>query len=520
MARPFENIADINDTKDLWKVAVRVEHKWSVISNNKEHFEMIFVDKHGCDIHVVVPTTYMAAYNDRFALDQTYTVSNFKVERNNLVFKPSGHGFMVKFTGGTIVSDVNKHEIQPKQHMFTSFVDIITGKTRKDMLIDIFGIGESIGYAQRHRGSKKLQVNLVLRDATNNTINCTLWETYAAQFFKVDEERVNTSVPIVIMLRYAKIKEEGQYPLSVTNTFHVTQSHINADLPAVKHFLESIPKETMSARLLSGALALPLIEIKKLKQVSFCATVVETKKLIASSFGWCYRACHSCPKAARGDEPPFICDNNHKTEAEIWRYKIEIEAVHKGVPCKFIFWDRECTDLLEISAAQMRDTMIQAGITDPLEFPLALDKMLDLELAFRVKWQPSWDSCSVVMLIKDKPFVQQLKAPWEHTQKVSTSQPSVTPLTEQKVSTSQPSVTPLTEQIKESVDEAKTDAAEECEILTDVEITSRHNPDPVTPTAKRHIGDGSNESTTVAGMCDGELSSTKLKKIIKLEKNI
>ncbi|XP_058726552.1 uncharacterized protein LOC131597911 [Vicia villosa] len=403
---------------------------------------------------------------------------------------------MVKFTGGTTVSDVNKHEIQPKQHTFTSFADIITEKTQKDMLIDIIGIVESIGYAQKHGGSKKLQVNLVLRDATNNTINCTLWETYAAQFFKFDEERVNTSAPTVLLLRYAKVKEEGQYPLSVTNTFHVTKLHINADLPAVKHFVESIPKDTLSAvssqlslnsqnlsrstnsdnsrqtpmqRLLSGALALPLSEIKKLKQVSFCATVVETKKLIASSFGWCYRACHSCPKAARGDEPPFICDNKHKTEAEIFRYKIEIEAVHLGVPCKFIFWDRECTDILEISAAQMRDTMIQAGITDPLEFPLALDKMLDLELAFRVTWQPSWDSCSVVMFIKDKPFVEQLKAPWKHTQ------------------------------IKESVDEAKTNVAEEYEIVTDVEITSKHNPDPVTPTAKRHIGDGSNESTTVPG---------------------
>ncbi|XP_058751503.1 uncharacterized protein LOC131624572 [Vicia villosa] len=429
MARPFERISDINDTKDLWKVAVRVEHKWSVISNNEEHFEMIFVDKHGCDIHVVVPTTYTAAYNDRFALDQTYTVSNFKVEPNKLVFKPSSHRFLVNFTGGTAVSNVNKHEIQPKQHRFTRFADIITDKFQKNMLI-------------------------------------------------------------------------GQYPLSVTNTFHVTKLHINAELPGVKNFVESlscrIPKDSLNTvssqlsiksqslsrttnfdnsrqtpiqRLLSGVVALPLSEIKKLKEVSFCATVAETRKLIASSFGW---------------------------------YKIEIEVVHLGISCKFIFWDRECTDILEISAAQMRDTMIQAGITDPLEFPLALDAMLDLELAFRVKWKPNWDSCSVVMLIKDKPFVKQLKAPWEHTQ----------------VSTSQPSGTPLAEQVKESVDEAKTDAAEECGIVTDVEITSKHNPDPVTPTAKRQIHDGSNDSTTVAGLCDGELSSTKLKKIIKLEKNI
>lgn len=44
MARPCEKVCDINETKDLWKVVVRVHHKWSVLSNDKEHFEMIVFD--------------------------------------------------------------------------------------------------------------------------------------------------------------------------------------------------------------------------------------------------------------------------------------------------------------------------------------------------------------------------------------------------------------------------------------------------------------------------------------------
>lgn len=45
MARPFKKINDINDMKELWKVVVSVHHKRSVVSNNKDHFEMIVVDK-------------------------------------------------------------------------------------------------------------------------------------------------------------------------------------------------------------------------------------------------------------------------------------------------------------------------------------------------------------------------------------------------------------------------------------------------------------------------------------------
>ncbi|XP_058774953.1 uncharacterized protein LOC131649214 [Vicia villosa] len=208
---------------------------------------------------------------------------------------------------------------------------------------------------------------------------------------------------------------------------------------------------------------------------TFCATVAKTRKLIASSYGWYYRCCHACTKAARGDKPPYECDNHHLTETEIYKYKIEVEGFHLDMSYKFIFLDRGCQQILGISAAQMRDTMIQAGITDPLDFPLKLDAMLDLDLALRVRWQPSWDSCSIIMFIDDKSFVKQFGAPWEPRQaNVAVSEPSGT----------EPSGTKLAVQIKESVDEANTAAADDCDVLTDLEITSKHNPDPQTPTAK------------------------------------
>ncbi|XP_058766656.1 uncharacterized protein LOC131640263 [Vicia villosa] len=290
----MEKIKDINDTKELWKVAVRVSHKWNVVSNNKEHFEMIFQDKEGSDIHVIVPTACMAAYTEKFEVDRTYTVSNFSVQPNNLVFKPSSHKFLVKFTGGTAVGDVDKHDIPPKPRPFTSFADIINGNFQKNVLIDVIGMLESIGYQQTQIGGKKFQANFLLRDASNNTINCTLWEDYAKQFFKFNEDNSATTGPVVIMIQYAKVKEAGHYPLSVTNTFHVTKLLINADLPTVKDFLNRFPKDSLPVvstqltsqsqqysrtstndnvgqsqmqKLLRGAVAVPLSEMKKIREV-------------------------------------------------------------------------------------------------------------------------------------------------------------------------------------------------------------------------------------------------------------
>ncbi|XP_058728348.1 uncharacterized protein LOC131600162 [Vicia villosa] len=148
-------------------------------------------------------------------------------------------------------------------------------------------------------------------------------------------------------------------------------------------------RQSDTQKLLNKVVALPLSQLKQLREDTFCATVAKTRKLIASSYGWYYRCRHACTKAARGDKPPYECDNHHLTETEIYKYKIEVEGFHLDTSYKFIFWDRECQQILGISAAQMRDTMIQAGITDPLDFPLKLDAMLDLDLALRVRWQPS-----------------------------------------------------------------------------------------------------------------------------------
>ncbi|CAI8595975.1 unnamed protein product [Vicia faba] len=168
-------------------------------------------------------------------------------------------------------------------------------------------------------------------------------------------------------------------------------------------------------------------------QITFCATVAEAEVLVAFPFGWYYRSCYLCPCIAHGDIPPFECESGHSTEENFFRYKIEIEVAYAGKSCNFVFWNRECELLLGVSASQLRYTMIQDGIHDALEFPLALDQMLNLEMAFKVK-------CALEELFgcyaaKNDPFIKELKGPWEAIE------------------------------VKESVDEAKTDAPGESDIV-------------------------------------------------------
>ncbi|CAK8533959.1 unnamed protein product [Lathyrus sativus] len=91
MAMPFEKIGDIFDKKELWKIVVKVHHKWTVVSNNKEHLELIFVDAEGKYIHVIVPTALKGTFDSVLHVNNTYTMTNFKPQPNDLVFKTSDH---------------------------------------------------------------------------------------------------------------------------------------------------------------------------------------------------------------------------------------------------------------------------------------------------------------------------------------------------------------------------------------------------------------------------------------------
>jgi len=66
--------------------------------------------------------------------NSTYTLSNFHVMNNDLIFKASEHKYKLKWTGGTNVVDVNKHKIPDAPIKFKPLAEIVAGKWRADLL--------------------------------------------------------------------------------------------------------------------------------------------------------------------------------------------------------------------------------------------------------------------------------------------------------------------------------------------------------------------------------------------------
>ncbi|XP_050890594.1 uncharacterized protein LOC127096007 [Lathyrus oleraceus] len=80
MAHSIEDIRDINDSKDLWKIVVRIRDLWSITSKSKkEQLEMVIIYAK-CDmIQVIIPPYLVQKHKNTLTVGKTYIMQNFKI---------------------------------------------------------------------------------------------------------------------------------------------------------------------------------------------------------------------------------------------------------------------------------------------------------------------------------------------------------------------------------------------------------------------------------------------------------
>ncbi|KAK2417374.1 replication protein A 70 kDa DNA-binding subunit B [Trifolium repens] len=511
MARAVENIKDLNDSKYVWKLAVLVKDLW-VVNNQKgvKHVEMVLTDKMGRHIQVIIPA------------DLT-----------------------------TLIEDVNEPKIPHPGFKFVDFYDIKQGKLPPDVVIDVIGVFHELGYTQTLPGPRKIQINFKLKDLKGNILNCTLWEDFAVQFQDYNNQRTEWGHTI-ILIHNTKIKEATErYELGVSNAWNATRVYINDDIAPINEFRKSLgdvvdnSSLTQSLTNMTGgsqfftqstsltqysavdkfmdkAIVLPLNQLLALSENTVCVTVARTTKVVPNSKGWYYKACSKCIKSAKGDSLPLLCPDGHATHAINLRFKLEFEAEYEGTIGKFVFWDRECNQLLGKTAAEIQQVMVEAGVTNPCAYPVSFDSLCGRTFAIRTKWQPQWDSCSVQGLKEDDAIIQKIKDLFPNNEETS-----------KMIIVDSQTPTAPEESDKQIVDVAITNNDG---IQIDVDITNNSDtfqvqhlpanseidsfqPNVVTPVrAKRIAADSAQTQEKDVIVAPTQLSSTRLKRPIKKEK--
>ncbi|KAI5443462.1 hypothetical protein KIW84_012201 [Lathyrus oleraceus] len=199
MSRKVDSVKDINDSKETWRLAVRIMDVLSVVNNKGiEHLEMIVMDS------LVIKE------------NMTCIINNGSVYNNDFQWKVCDHSKKSVFLGGTTMKAIELQNIPPKGYFFKDFGEILQGKCKTDRLEDIIGAVSEINHIQSNTPGKKVVVSVVLKDLKGNCINCNLWETYGSKFLAYYNDPKNNGA-IVILLTHAMKEKPTQSAKSLSN---------------------------------------------------------------------------------------------------------------------------------------------------------------------------------------------------------------------------------------------------------------------------------------------------------------
>ncbi|KAI5445552.1 hypothetical protein KIW84_013691 [Lathyrus oleraceus] len=165
MSRKVDSVKDINDSKETWRLAVRIMDVWSLVNNKGiEHLEMIVMDSLGDRIQVLIRHDYLLKWKEVIKENITCIINNGNVYNNDFQWKVCDHSKKIVFLGGTTMKAIELQNIPPKGYFFKDFDEILQGKCKTDRLEDIIGAVSEINHIQSNTLGKKVVVSVVLKD--------------------------------------------------------------------------------------------------------------------------------------------------------------------------------------------------------------------------------------------------------------------------------------------------------------------------------------------------------------------
>ncbi|KAI5384725.1 hypothetical protein KIW84_071653 [Lathyrus oleraceus] len=204
MSRKVDSVKDINDSKETWRLAVRIMDVWSVVNNKGiEHLEMIVMDSLGDRIQVLIRHDHLLKWKEVIKENMTCIINNGSVYNNDFQWKICDHSKKIVFLGGTTMKAIELQNIPPKGYFFKDFGEILQGKCKTDRL--------------------------------GNCINCNLWQIYGSKILAYYNDPKNNGA-IVILLTHAMVKD-GQ----VSNAWSGSKLLINEDIHEIQDFMSKLP---------------------------------------------------------------------------------------------------------------------------------------------------------------------------------------------------------------------------------------------------------------------------------------
>ncbi|XP_019153467.1 PREDICTED: uncharacterized protein LOC109149929 [Ipomoea nil] len=390
--------------------------------------EIIFHDDEGSFLHAHVPKEYVEKYLSCFIEGSVYAIKNFCVINNFYSYKTSPQKYMINFNYQTMVKDLKNAKFPMKMYRLKSFREIKSNEGLDEKhLFDVIGRVIEIHCPQEKliNGKNSRLIDFTIEDTDGIQLMCTLWDEHVS---KIEAFYNSTSQePLLVLIQFCRarvcLKSED---VKICSSYDVTQLLFNQESPPFEEFRKSISHEQTPVRSiisqssfkecssysasLSGDMEIRTInEIYRDKE--FGDFWVAARIVFIDDPEWYYASCRTkgCNKKLKLKGKWLWCSTCDRNWGDgTLRYKVKVRVVDLDWNAPFLLWDRECLDLLGISADDLKDTHTKGRKGLPKE----LETLIGLNLLFRIavrkeQFQNYLNAFPVMRIITDEKIVEK-----------------------------------------------------------------------------------------------------------------
>ncbi|VFQ92010.1 unnamed protein product [Cuscuta campestris] len=303
---------------------------------------------------------------------------------------------MLAFFSKTDVKTVSTKGFPDFMCDLRSFESVREQPVLKDALLtDVIGkiVGRS-SVRTYNRGQKEEKLmEMTLEDLEGERLTCTLWGKYVDQF----NDYVNLDVPYpsVALISFCRVKRFNGV-VSLCTAYDVTKIVYDGVSNEVIKFKSRLPDQG------DDSTFTPTILSRVDDVESGTVTITSIKALLEEKEGyfwikgeidslgpmrsWSYLGCTECNMKVHPEDARFKCDGCDKTIPHgVYKYKVIVRVVDESGSghAAFVLFDKECTQLLGVSAFLLREAMVERNM-DPDTIPQEMDRIMCQKALFKV----------------------------------------------------------------------------------------------------------------------------------------
>ncbi|XP_057452904.1 replication protein A 70 kDa DNA-binding subunit C-like [Lotus japonicus] len=241
----FDDISEINTSKDAWAVVATPIRLWVVPSFSGKKLpysmELVLMDAKGGKIHASVRQSLIYKFQPLMNEGRVYQISSFGVEESRGDFRTTGHGYKINFQFSTSVRLVKDLPINRSPYSFMPLSDVALNNPDSYYLIDVMGIltgySEELEFEKDGKKNKKMTIEI---EQDGVRMECAFFGNYVAEV--LGQIAAGDKNNAVIVIQLAKIKPfRGK--ISLQNAYGSTRILFNPDVEGAnslrQRFLEA-----------------------------------------------------------------------------------------------------------------------------------------------------------------------------------------------------------------------------------------------------------------------------------------